>query len=90
MSKGVLLYEFFIFPAIRIEWRNVKRIEICFLRYYIGFVFKGKKRRMTEIKKKFDEWIKENGGTGGVLYQTFSDDELEHIFMSAYVKNNKR
>lgn len=43
-----------------------------------------------EIKKKFDEWIKENGGTSGVLYQTFSDDELEHIFMSAYVKNNKR
>lgn len=43
-----------------------------------------------EIKKKFDEWIKENGGENGVLYQTFSDDELEYIFMSAYVKNNKR
>lgn len=26
----------------------------------------------------------------GDLYQTFSDDELEHIFMSAYGKNNKR
>lgn len=44
----------------------------------------------VEIKKKLDEWIEENGGTGGVLYQTFSDDELEYIFMSAYVKNNKR
>lgn len=43
-----------------------------------------------EIKKKFDEWVHENGGTDGVLYQTFSDNELEHIFMSAYVKNNKR
>ena len=42
-----------------------------------------------EIKKRFDEWIKENGGTGGVLYKTFSDDELEHIFMSAYVKNKR-
>jgi cell division septum initiation protein DivIVA len=42
-----------------------------------------------KLKKKFDEWIKENGGTSGVLYQTFSDDELEHIFMSAYEKNNR-
>lgn len=42
-----------------------------------------------EPKKKFEEWIKENGGTDGVLYQTFSDDELEHIFMSAYAKNKR-
>ena len=42
-----------------------------------------------EIKKKFDEWIKENGGTGGVQNQTFSDDELELIFMSAYAKNKR-
>lgn len=42
-----------------------------------------------EPKKKFEEWIKENGGISGVLYQTFSDDELEHIFMSAYAKNKR-
>ena len=42
-----------------------------------------------EPKKEFEEWIKENGGTSGVLYQTFSDDELEHIFMSAYAKNKR-
>lgn len=42
-----------------------------------------------EPKKKFEEWIKENGGTDGVLYQTFSDDELEHIFRSAYAKNKR-
>ena len=41
------------------------------------------------LKKKFAEWIKENGGSDGVLYQTFSDDELEHIFMSAYAKNKR-
>ena len=43
-----------------------------------------------EIKQKFNEWLEENGGKGGALYQTFSDDELVHIFMSAYVKNDKR
>lgn len=42
-----------------------------------------------EPKKEFEEWIKENGGTSGVLYQTFSDDELKHIFMSAYAKNKR-
>lgn len=42
-----------------------------------------------EPKKKFEEWIAENGGASGVLYQTFSDDELEHIFMSAYAKNTR-
>lgn len=42
-----------------------------------------------EIKKKFNEWLEENGGTEGVLYQTFSDDDLEHIFMSAYEKNKR-
>lgn len=39
MSKGVLLYEFFILPTLRIEWRNDKRIELCWLRFYIGFYF---------------------------------------------------
>ena len=43
-----------------------------------------------EIKQKYNEWLEENGGKEGALYQTFSDDELEHIFRSAYVKNNKR
>ena len=43
-----------------------------------------------EVKQKFNEWLEENGGKEGALYQTFPDDELKHIFMSAYVKNNKR
>ena len=43
-----------------------------------------------EIKQKFNEWLEENGGQEGVLYQTFSDEELENIFMSAYANNNKR
>lgn len=42
-----------------------------------------------EPKKKFEEWINENGGTDGVLFQTFSDEDLEHIFMSAYAKNKR-
>ena len=37
MSYGTLLYEFFFFPTIRFEWRNSKRIEICWLRFYVGF-----------------------------------------------------
>lgn len=43
-----------------------------------------------EVKQKFNEWLEENGGKKGTLYQSFSDDELEHIFKSAYVKNDKR
>ena len=50
----------------------------------------GKNKMTEEIKQKFNEWLEENGGQAGVLYQTFSDEELENIFMSAYVKNNKR
>lgn len=42
-----------------------------------------------EIKQKYNEWLEENGGTSGVLYNTFSDDELEHIFISAYAKNKR-
>jgi hypothetical protein len=46
---------------------------------------------MTDKERKlYEQWLEENGGTKGILYQTFSDDELEHIFMSAYDKNNKR
>lgn len=37
MYYGTLLYEFFIFPAIRFEWRDRKRIEICWLRFVVGF-----------------------------------------------------
>lgn len=43
-----------------------------------------------EERKLYEQWLEENGGKEGDLYQTFSDDELEHIFMSAYGKNNKR
>ena len=35
-------------------------------------------------KKAFDEWIEDNGGEGGMLYMTFSDEELEKIFLTAY------
>lgn len=35
-------------------------------------------------KKAFDEWIEDNGGEGGTLYMTFSDEELEKIFLTAY------
>ena len=49
-----------------------------------------RRNKMTEeIKQKYNEWLEENGGTSGVLYNTFSDDELEHIFISAYAKNKR-
>lgn len=35
-------------------------------------------------KKAFVEWIEDNGGEGGKLYMTFSDEELEKIFLTAY------
>jgi len=35
-------------------------------------------------KKAFDEWIEDNGDEGGTLYMTFSDEELEKIFLTAY------
>lgn len=39
MNYGTLLYEFFLIPTIRFEWRNGKRIEICWLTFYVGFYF---------------------------------------------------
>ena len=39
MYYGILLYEFFIIPTIRIEWRNAKRIEICWFKFCFGFAF---------------------------------------------------
>ena len=35
-------------------------------------------------KKAFVEWIEDNGDEGGKLYMTFSDEELEKIFLTAY------
>ena len=40
-------------------------------------------------KKAFDEWIKDNGGEGGKLYMTFSDEELEKIFLTAYERGKE-
>ena len=40
-----------------------------------------------EVKQKFNEWLEENGGKEGALYQTFPDEELEKIFLTAYEKN---
>lgn len=43
-----------------------------------------------EVKQKFNEWLEENGGKEGALYQTFPDEELEKIFLTAYEKNKTR
>ena len=40
-------------------------------------------------KKAFVEWIEDNGGEGGTLYMTFSDEELEKIFLTAYERGKK-
>jgi hypothetical protein len=46
---------------------------------------------MTDNERElYEQWLEENGGTNGILYQTFFDEELEHIFMSAYGKKNER
>lgn len=43
MTKGTLLYDFFILPTIRIDWANKDfeygfiRITFEWLRWYIGF-----------------------------------------------------
>lgn len=39
ISRGLLLYEFHILPCLRVEWRNAVRIELCWLRWYIGLCF---------------------------------------------------
>lgn len=43
-----------------------------------------------EVKQKFNEWLEENGGKEGALYQTFSDEELEKIFLTAYESNKRQ
>lgn len=42
-----------------------------------------------ELKQLYNEWIEENGGEQGSLYRTFPDEELEHIFLTAYEKNKR-
>ena len=45
-----------------------------------------------EQKTMFNQWIYLNGGEGGSLYMTFSDEELEQIFLTAidvYEKNRR-
>lgn len=46
MSKGTLLYDFFIIPTIRIDWSNkdfdygFTRVTVEWLRWYVGFTIK--------------------------------------------------
>ena len=43
-----------------------------------------------EQKTMFNQWLYLNGGEEGSLYMTFSDEELEQIFLTAievYEKN---
>ena len=43
-------------------------------------------------KTMFNQWIEMNGGKDGSLYMTFSDEELEQIFLTAvevYEKNRR-
>lgn len=48
---------------------------------------------MTDKEKTmFNQWIEMNGDEGGSLYMTFSDEELEQIFLTAievYEKNRR-
>ena len=48
---------------------------------------------MTDKEKTtFKQWIEMNGDEGGSLYMTFSDEELEQIFLTAievYEKNRR-
>lgn len=48
---------------------------------------------MTDEEKiMFNQWLCLNGDEGGSLYMTFSDEELEQIFLTAievYEKNKK-
>ena len=46
----------------------------------------------NEEKIMFQEWIDMNGGKEGSLYMTFSDEELEQIFLTAItiLKKNKK
>ena len=45
-----------------------------------------------EEKAMFSQWLCLNGGEDGSLYMTFSDEELEQIFLTAievYEKNRR-
>lgn len=45
-----------------------------------------------EERKLYEQWLEENGGESGSLYMTFSDEELEQIFLTAievYEKNKR-
>ena len=45
-----------------------------------------------EQKTMFNQWLCLNGGEEGALYMTFSDEELEQIFLTAievYEKNKR-
>ena len=45
-----------------------------------------------EHKTMFNQWLYLNGGEEGSLYMTFSDEELEQIFLTAievYEKNKR-
>ena len=48
---------------------------------------------MTDKEKTmFNQWLCLNGGADGSLYMTFSDEELEQIFLTAvqvYEKNRR-
>ena len=51
MSKGTLIYDFFILPTIRIDWSNkdfdygFTRVTVEWLRWYIGFTIKDRKTK---------------------------------------------
>lgn len=53
---------------------------------------RGGKKMTDEEKKMFKQWLCLNGDEGGSLYMTFSDEELEQIFLTAievYEKNKR-
>lgn len=51
MIKGILLYDFFIIPTIRIDWGNkdfdhgFTRVTVEWLRWYVGFIIENRKVR---------------------------------------------
>lgn len=48
------------------------------------------KRKITnEEKIMFQQWIDMNGGKEGALYMTFSDEELEQIFLTSITSYKK-
>lgn len=51
MSRGTLIYDFFVIPTIRIDWSNrdfengFTLIVIEWLRWYIGFAIRSKEQK---------------------------------------------